>query len=549
MKTIYLKITVLILFVSGILFLSSCKKDDDPTPNPNTQPVASFEVTPVVGDIGEDFQFDASGSSDAQTAVADLMVKWDWTNDGTYDTEYVTEKTATHSYDSNGTYTVKLEVKDAEGLASTTTRQVYVGEPPPEIVLQGSITSDMTLDASIKYILDGFVFVEDGATLNIPANTLIEANPGQGENASALIIKMGGKINATGTATEPIIFTGLGDGREGNINESIQGLWGGIIILGKAETNNTVAKRIEGIPESYNAYYGYDNNVGADNNDNSGTLTYVSVRHGGTDIGAANEINGISLGAVGAGTIFDYIEVVSNKDDGIEFFGGVPQISHALVALVGDDSYDYDEGYSGKGQFWVALQDENTGDRLAEQDGGTGDDEENAPFAQPTIYNATYIGHGFGNYVIFRDNAAGTYANSIFANGEKGIRIEYRSDKHSSYNWLTDAAPEATLMIKNSLFSNIAGNDPAKQIYAKAEEGDLPANHAEVTGNLFNNSDNYIENLAIEITNPIPATASTHPTTAIPADPFFTNAAYHGAFQPGGSNWAEGWTLMFKTGK
>ncbi|MBE9481379.1 MAG: hypothetical protein IMY69_06760, partial [Bacteroidetes bacterium] len=228
---------------------------------------------------------------------------------------------------------------------------------------------------------------------------------------------------------------------------------------------------------------------------------------------------------------------------------GVPQISHALVALVGDDSYDYDEGYSGKGQFWVALQDENTGDRLAEQDGGTGDDEENAPFAQPTIYNATYIGHGFGNYVIFRDNAAGTYANSIFANGEKGIRIEYRSDKHSSYNWLTDAAPEATLMIKNSLFSNIAGNDTAKQIYTKAEEGDLPANHAEVTGNLFNNNENYIENLAIEITNPIPTAGSTHPTTAIPADPFFTNAAYHGAFQPGGSNWAEGWTLMFKTGK
>ncbi|MBC8487511.1 MAG: PKD domain-containing protein [Bacteroidetes bacterium] len=538
-----------ILLSAFVLAFTACKKDDDTTPDTNTPPVASFEATPVVGEIGDDFQFDASGSSDAQTAVANLMVRWDWTNDGTWDTDYATEKTSVHSYGANGTYTVKLEVKDAEGLVGTTTRQVYVGEPPPEIVLQGSITSDMTLDASIKYILDGFVFVEDGATLTIPANTLIEANPGQGENASALIIKMGGKINATGTATEPIIFTGLGDGREGNINESIQGLWGGIIILGKAETNNTIAKRIEGIPESYNATYGYDNNVGADNNDNSGTLTYVSVRHGGTDIGAANEINGISLGAVGAGTIFDYIEVISNKDDGIEFFGGVPQISHALVALVGDDSYDYDEGYSGLGQFWVALQDENTGDRLAEQDGGTGDDEENPPFAQPTIYNATYIGHGFDNYVIFRDNAAGTYANSIFANGEKGIRIEYRSDKHSSYDWLTDAVPEATLMIKNSLFSNIAGNDPANQIYAKAEEGELPANHADVTGNLFNNNENYIENLVIDITNPIPASASTHPTTAIPSDPFFTDVTYHGAFQPGGTNWAEGWTLMFKAGK
>ena len=544
MNVLYFRTILLMLFASGLLFVSSCKKDnDDPI---NTAPLASFEISPVTSEIGENINFDASGSTDAQTASADLLVRWDWTNDGIYDTDFVTEKIANHSYDVKGTYTVKLEVKDTEGLTATTTRQAFVGEKPSEIVLTGSITSNMELDAEIKYIMDGFVFVEDGATLTIPANTLIEANPGQGENASAIIIKMGGKIIANGTANEPIIFTALGDGRDGNIEKSIQGLWGGLVILGKAETNNTIAKRIEGIPESYGAFYGFDNNTGADNNDNSGSLSYVSIRHGGTDIGAANEINGLSLGAVGSGTSFDYIEVVSNKDDGIEFFGGVPQISHALVALVGDDSYDYDEGFRGKGQFWVALQDEATGDRLAEQDGGTGDDEETSPFAQPSLYNITFIGHGFDNYVIFRDNAAGIYANSIFANGEKGIRIEYRDDKHSSYDWLTDASPEAILVIKNSLFSNIAGNDPDIQIYAKAESGDLPANHTEITNGVFNNNFNYIENLAIEIGNPIPAEVSTHPTASIPIDNFFVNAAYHGAFEPGGSNWATGWTLMFK---
>ncbi|MBI9039282.1 MAG: PKD domain-containing protein, partial [Bacteroidales bacterium] len=513
----------------------------------NNPPLASFEIIPLIGEINENFQLDASGSTDNETPAAELMFRWDWTNDGTFDTEYSTQKTETHAYDANGTYTIKLEVKDGEGLTATTTRQAFVGEKPSEIVLTGAITADMELDSEVKYILDGFVFVEDGATLSIPSNTLIEANPGQGENASALIIKMGAKLIANGTKDEPIIFTALGDGREGNINESIQGLWGGLIILGKAKTNNTIAKRIEGIPESYGAFYGYDNNVGADNNDNSGSLTYVSIRHGGTDIGAANEINGLSLGAVGAATIFDYIEIISNKDDGIEFFGGVPQISHALVALVGDDSYDYDEGFSGKGQFWVALQDESTGDRLAEQDGGTGDDEEAAPFAQPTLFNVTYIGHGFDNYVIFRDNAAGTYANSIFANGENGIRIEYRDDKHSSYDWLTDASPEATLVIKNSLFSDIAGNEPNNQIYAKAESGTLPANHTEITKGVFNNNSNYIENIAIEIGNPIPAATSTHPTTAIPSGSFFVNAPYHGAFEPAGANWASGWTLMFKS--
>lgn len=542
MKKLNFRILAL-LFAAFVLTFTACKDDnDDDDDNANNKPVASFTVNPITGEIGTDFTFDASGSSDAETAVADLQVRWDWTNDGNWDTDFTTEKTATYTYDTDGEYTVNMEVMDGAGESSTTTRQVFVGEAPSEITLEGSITSDMTLDATIKYILKGFVFVEDGATLTIPANTLIEAMPGQGENASALIVKMGGKIQANGTDAEPIIMTGLGDGRDANYAKYVQGLWGGLVILGKAETNNSIAKRIEGIPEEYGAFYGYDNNSGANNNDNSGSITYLSLRHGGTDIGAGNEINGISMGAVGAETTLEYIEVISNKDDGIEFFGGVAQVKHALVALVGDDSFDTDEGFRGHGQFWCAIQGEDTGDRLAEQDGGTGDDEESAPYAQPTYYNFTYIGHGFGNYVIFRDNAAGIYANSIFAHGEKGLRIEYRDDKHSSYDWLTDASPEATLMIKNCLFSNIA----EKYIYAKAESGTLPPDHETVTDNFFNNNNNYAEDMGIDPDNVIPAAASSNPTAAVPADPFFTDVSYHGAFEPGGTNWANGWTLYFK---
>ncbi len=526
----------------AVIFTACDDDDDDNGDTTNIKPVASFEVTPIIGDIGEQFTFDGSGSSDNETPVASLQVRWDWESDGTYDTDYSTDKVAYHSWAASGTYEVTIEVKDGGGKTATTKRTVYVDVQPDEIVLSGNITSDMTLDASIKYILDGFLFVEDGATLTIPAGTLIEGNPGQGENASALIAKMGGKIEAQGTETDPITFTGLGDGKDGAYAKYVQGLWGGVIMLGKAKTNNTTAKRIEGLPESYNAYYGYDNNSGANNNDNSGTFSYVQIRHGGTDIGAGNEINGLSLGAVGNGTTLDHIEVISNKDDGIEFFGGVAQVKYALVALVGDDSFDTDEGFQGKGQFWCAIQNEDTGDRLAEQDGGTGDDEENAPYANPVYYNVTYIGHGFDNYMIFRDNAAGTYANSIFAKGEKGIRIEYRDDKHSCYDWLTDAAPEATLMIKNCLFSEIAD----KYIYAKAESGTLPANHEDVTNALLNDNNNFAEDMGIDKDNPVPATASAHPVAPQPADPFFDAAAYHGAFQPGGTNWADGWTLYFK---
>lgn len=529
-----------ILFAAFAMTLSACKKDDDDDNTPvNTAPMASFEVTPLVGQAGDEFTFDASGSTDAQTATADLQVRWDFEDDGTWDTDFNTEKVAKHTYNAEATYVAKLEVKDAGGLTTTTTRQVYVGEAPSEITLSGSITSDMTLDAGIKYILDGFVIVEDGATITIPANTLIEGEPGQGENASALIIKKGGMIEANGTANEPIIFTGLGDGREGTFLKQVQGLWGGVIILGNATTNNTTAKRIEGVPEEYDAFYGSDGNIGASDDDNSGTLTYVSIRHGGTDIGAGNEINGLSLGAVGAGTTFDYIEVISNVDDGVEFFGGAPELKHVLTALCGDDSYDYDEGFHGKGQFWAAIQGEGTGDRCAEQDGGTGSDETAAPYAEPVILNASYIANEDGAYVIFRDNAAGHYANSIFALAAEGIRVEYRDDKHSSYDWITDATPEAVLRINNSLWSGMGGT-----VFAKAESGTLPADHETVMNNWYSSNANFEEDMGVDADNPVPAAASANPVMASPGG-FYEAAAYHGAFEPGGTNWAAGWTLMY----
>lgn len=417
--------------------------------------------------------------------------------------------------------------------------------PTNEVTLEGSITSDMTLDASKTYHIKGFVFIEDGATLTIPAGTLLEGLPGQGENASALVVKMGARLIANGTEAEPIIMTGLGDGKEGKYDKEIRGLWGGLILLGKATTNNSIAKRIEGIPEQYDAFYGMDGNAGADDGDNSGSLRYLQIRHGGTDIGAGNEINGLTLGAVGNGTTIEYIEVISNKDDGVEWFGGSVNTSHILVALCGDDAFDYDEGFHGKGQFWVAIQDNDAGDRCAEQDGGTGDDEEAAPYAQPVIFNATYYGNNQGHFMVFRDNAAGTYANSIFANASEGIELEYRDDKHSSYEWVSDANPGADLMIKNNVFSNIHDGTIATQIVAYAESGDLPPDHETVMNGLFSDNGNIIEEAGIDAGNPVPASASSGSLAAKPADPFFKDAPYHGAFQPGGMNWAASWSLYF----
>jgi len=313
-----------------------------------------------------------------------------------------------------------------------------------EAVISGAITANTTWTKDKVYVLDGFVFVEDGATLTIEAGTMVQGKAGQEENASALIVKMGGKLIAEGTATEPIVFTGDGDNYDGSgFGKEVRGLWGGVIVLGKATTNNSTQKRVEGIPESYNAFYG-----GSDDTDNSGSLQYISIRHGGTDIGQGNEINGLTLGAVGNGTTIKHVEVIANIDDGVEFFGGAPDLKNIFVAYCGDDSYDYDEGFHGRGQYWVTIQSEEAGDRLGEHDGGDGDDEAAEPYAKPVIYNATYVGNGNGTCITFRDNAGGTYANTIFANTHKGIEVEFRNDKHNSYQMLT----EGHLTLQNNLF-------------------------------------------------------------------------------------------------
>ena len=318
------------------------------------------------------------------------------------------------------------------------------------VTVSGQITSNTTWAKTTLYKLDGFVFVTGGAKLTIEPGTMIQGLPGQGENASALIIASDGEIDAQGSADMPIVFTGDGDTYTGDTyGDKVSGLWGGVIVLGEAPNNNPSNDyRIEGIPDdpAYPATYG-----GSAADDNSGILTYISIRHGGTNIGQGNEINGLSLGSVGNGTTIDQIEVISNVDDGVEWFGGTVNTKHLFVAYCGDDSYDYDEGFQGKHQYWVTVQAEGTGGRLGEHDSG-GDGEGTEPYSMPTIYNATYVGNG-GDLITFRDDAGGTYANSIFYNTNEGVEIEYRNDKdHSSWDQFADG----NLVIKNNIFKNVA---------------------------------------------------------------------------------------------
>jgi len=278
----------------------------------------------------------------------------------------------------------------------------------------GFITADETWTADNIYKLTGKVVVNDGVTLTIKPGTIIKGQVGSGTLASALLIARGGKLNATGSADKPIIMTSINDnitvGQTAgtNLDEADTGLWGGLLILGKAPCSfegDVESFQIEGIPpEDDFGLYG-----GTDPNDNSGIIQYVSIRHGGAIIGANNEINGLTLGGVGSGTTIDHVEVVANADDGIEFFGGTVNASELLVWAHKDDGLDIDQAYSGTISNSIVAQG-NDSDHALEIDGPEG-----SASGSYTLNNVTLKGNANkGEYADYRKAATGNN-NNIFA--------------------------------------------------------------------------------------------------------------------------------------
>ncbi|HMQ46088.1 MAG TPA: carboxypeptidase-like regulatory domain-containing protein [Saprospiraceae bacterium] len=267
--------------------------------------------------------------------------------------------------------------------------------PGQPIVVLGDITTDAIWTSGKIYILAGHTTVVDGVTLTIQPGTVIKGLIGEGVNSSALIIARGGKLMAEGTPEAPIIFTSIADeitpddiavGNFGspNLNSTHNGLWGGVILLGRALISvdsvvNTGEMIIEGLSAFDNDhYYGGD-----DEFDNSGVLRYVSIRHGGTNIGEGNEINGLTLAGVGSGTTIDHIEIVGCRDDGIEWFGGNVNVSNVVVWQVGDDAIDTDQAWGGTLDNFVVIT---PGGNCFELDGPEGSYE-----ARHTIQNGTIV--------------------------------------------------------------------------------------------------------------------------------------------------------------
>ena len=414
------------LFILGLLVIS-CSDDDDVPVEINSIPVA----------------VDMSATSDAGAVVEMQLVATDADYDAltfsivtqpTMGTVTVSGNKATYTPNENadGVDTFTYKANDGVADSNTATATVTVNG---SFTLSGTYTTNKTLTADKIWELKGRVFIADGATLTIPAGTIIKAAGGTGTDSSFICIARGGKIDAQGTADKPIIMTTVADditiGQKNgsNLNDSNVGLWGGLLVLGKAPgsfKNDVTEFQIEGIPaEETNGLYG-----GNDPADNSGTIKYVSIRHGGTSIGEDNEINGLTLGGVGTGTTISHVEVVGNQDDGIEFFGGTVNASNLIVWGQGDDGLDIDQSYGGTISNSIVIAN-STSDHGLEIDGPEGSMDDSFK-----LENITLIGDGTagnGEYADFRKGALGS-VNNLFAYGfqvGKDFELDAEADSAS----------------------------------------------------------------------------------------------------------------------
>lgn len=335
------------------------------------------------------------------------------------------------------------------------------------VIVTENITTNTTWSKDNVYQLGGRITVVNGATLTIEAGTIIKGEAGTGSNATALLVARGGQLIAEGTANAPIIFTSVadeispeqiasGDFRSPNLDADINGLWGGVIILGKARisASNDVGDvsevQIEGIPTSDpNGLYG-----GNDDTDNSGIIKYISIRHGGANIGSGNEINGLTLGGVGSGTTIENVEIVANQDDGIEWFGGAVSVTNAVVWNVGDDAIDTDQSWSGTLNNFVVIA---PGDHNFELDGPEG-----SYIAGHTIKNGYVIANTEGRNsadLINTDDNSIVNLENIFITGIRTGQIINRVVHN----------------VGDVNFTGIVLNVPAENLASYVKDGNIPA--------------------------------------------------------------------------
>ena len=325
-------------------------------------------------------------------------------------------------------------------------------EEPDNSVLQGSIVSDLTLKSGNTYTLNGEFLVKEGATLNIEPGVKIVAQ--YDDRVDYILVEQGAKINALGTASAPIIMTS---------SKEEPGAWGGIHICGRAHTN---AEGGKGSSEIGGATYGGSNDA-----DNSGVLKYVRVEYTGYAFDEEHEANGMTFYGVGNGTMIENCEAYHGSDDGFEFFGGSVNVKNMVVVNCSDDSFDWTEGWNGKGENLVAFQEaEGTlgydCDCLIEAD----NNENNysaTPVSHPVLKNLILVGNGGSKQGIRLRRGTEVEITSAKVSGKgKAVAVESAETENALLNGkskLTHVSISGTLDSKEGIYTNeafvAAGNE------------------------------------------------------------------------------------------
>lgn len=435
------------------------------------------------------------------------------------------------------TFTVACSEETVEPTNTSTNTQTgsafSVTSENGKTALTGTTAQNYTFKADTKYLLKGFVYVKAGATLTIEPGTVIMGDKG---SRGTLVIEQGAKIIAEGTAQKPIVFTSSqpkGDRKAGD--------WGGVIILGNAPTNLGASAKIEG---------GVDRTYGGTNPaDNSGILKYVRIEFGGIAFQPDNEINGLTLGGVGNGTVIDYVQVSHCGDDSFEMFGGTVNAKHLIAYKNVDDMFDTDNGYSGKMQFLLGIADPNVADASGsngfESDGDAqGSDatpKTAATFSNVSLFGpmatstATGYNANFKRAMHIRRNSSISVHNSVFAGWPVGLLLDgSKSQANATANtlkiqntWLAGmAAGKATTVEAgstfnvNSWFTAVANNN-----HIEAEAANVGLSNA------FNGTGADYK--------PAGGSALLSGASFSGLDGFFENVAYNGAF--GSTDWTSGW--------
>jgi hypothetical protein len=324
------------------------------------------------------------------------------------------------------------------------------------LIFSGRISSDRTLKAGNTYVLRGTVYVVDGAKLTIEPGVIIH---GEKSSRGALVITKGTQILANGTVDKPIVFTS-------DAATPQRGDWGGIVILGRAKTNSSF-NGVIGIGEiegGVNNAEGLGTYGGADDNDNSGVLKYVRIEYAGYAFLPDKELNGLTMGGVGKGTVIDHVQVSYANDDSFEWFGGSVDCKY-LIAYKGlDDDFDADNGSSGRVQFGIIFRDST----VADISGSNGFEVDNdaggsslLPQTSPTFSNITVIGpratltslgnSNFRRGAHLRRNSSVSIFNSIIMGWPTGLNLDASTGTPTDLNY-TAATPKA--FISNTIFAS-----------------------------------------------------------------------------------------------